>query len=530
MGGYRDLQEDFEMRKRIIYYAIGLIAMLSAFLFLAEKKDIWFCDEVFTYESANGFTNLSVLADENVWHTGTDIKAYFAANEVNPRFGEIADRLYTDHVPLYFWLFRIASIINMGSCTKWIGLSINLIFYFLLFFVLWKFFGDIGESSELGKLLAVGVILLHPLVLSEALTIRMYLMFSLAQMTFLTVLDKDDMCPKRVAGLSLTAMAGMLTHYYFWIWLGLFSIGYLIYLAVTIPVLHNKLKAAGIYIGAMLLSLAGTTLLFPKWIKNIFFDAGTKGHSSLLKILTGGGGLLKEFWTSVANTCTQLTTENGVTVPLIFLFIVLILYFFARKGNYKIWLMMASGILYAVFITHTQPTAEGRYLWSSSVLLLIAFVYMLTEVICFMYNKALRHRKRVLVCCLAVFLAADVYKFMDTNNISYLQWRPKEQAQAVKAEVDCPWIVFYNDIDWILMCSMMDFTTPKAIKRVGTQTPGTYDKLIQETDHVIVYTNESAKNIDQCLQYLKDSCDKEIDSYERISDNYLMSVYRVSFK
>lgn len=38
VGGYRDLQEDFEMRKRIIYYAIGLIAMLSAFLFLAEKR------------------------------------------------------------------------------------------------------------------------------------------------------------------------------------------------------------------------------------------------------------------------------------------------------------------------------------------------------------------------------------------------------------------------------------------------------------------------------------------------------------
>ena len=43
-------------------------------------------------------------------------------------------------------------------------------FYFLFYFVLWKFFGNIKDISDLGKLLAIGVILLHPLVLSEALT------------------------------------------------------------------------------------------------------------------------------------------------------------------------------------------------------------------------------------------------------------------------------------------------------------------------------------------------------------------------
>ena len=112
-------------------------------------------------------------------------------------------------------------------------------------------------------------------------------MFSLAQMTFLVVLDKDDMSIKRVIGVSLTAAVGMLTHYYFGIWLGLFSMGYLIYLVITIPGGLGKLRAAGTYMGTMMISLAITTLLFPKWIKNIFFDDGTKGHSSWMKIFGG---------------------------------------------------------------------------------------------------------------------------------------------------------------------------------------------------------------------------------------------------
>ena len=106
-------------------------------------------------------------------------------------------------------------------------------------------------------------------------------------MTFLVVLDKDDMSIKRVIGVSLTAAVGMLTHYYFGIWLGLFSMGYLIYLVITIPGGLGKLRAAGTYMGTMMISLASTTLLFPKWIKNIFFDDGTKGHSCWMKIFGG---------------------------------------------------------------------------------------------------------------------------------------------------------------------------------------------------------------------------------------------------
>ena len=94
---------------------------------------------------------------------------------------------------LYFWLLRIVSIINMGSCSKWGGLGINLIFYCMLYIALWIFFertGELNSLTHLNILLAVVTILVHSTTLSEALMIRMYLMFSLFQIVFCLYLIK----------------------------------------------------------------------------------------------------------------------------------------------------------------------------------------------------------------------------------------------------------------------------------------------------------------------------------------------------
>ena len=69
----------------------------------------------------------------------------------------------------------------MGSCSKWGGLGINLIFYCMLYIALWIFFertGELNSLTHLNILLAVVTILVHSTTLSEALMIRMYLMFS----------------------------------------------------------------------------------------------------------------------------------------------------------------------------------------------------------------------------------------------------------------------------------------------------------------------------------------------------------------
>lgn len=269
----RNLWQEWNSGGEIYYYIVGLLVVVCIFFFLGFKKDVWFCDEVYSYTSANeNGIKQNIFSYENEWIKGEAVTAYFSANDYKLNFQNIADSLYTDHVPLYFLLLRIVSIINMGSCSKWVGLGINLIFYCMLYIALWKFFertGGLNSLTHLNIPLAVVTILVHSTTLSEALMIRMYLMFSLIPNSFLLVLDKKDMRSGRMILLSLAAMLGLLTHFYYWIWLALFSAAYLVYLAIAIPNLKSKLNVMGRYIGAMICALLCVTAIFPNWYTNI---------------------------------------------------------------------------------------------------------------------------------------------------------------------------------------------------------------------------------------------------------------------
>lgn len=143
--GIRNLWTEWNKNRKILYYVAGMLVVGCVFLFLGTKKDIWFCDEVYSYMSANADgIKQNIFSLENEWISGKDVAAYFSAEDYRLNFGTIANALYTDHVPLYFWVLRLASIINMGSCSKWVGLGINLVFYCVLYSVLWRFFERIG--------------------------------------------------------------------------------------------------------------------------------------------------------------------------------------------------------------------------------------------------------------------------------------------------------------------------------------------------------------------------------------------------
>ena len=108
-------------------YMLGILIMIMGiitFLFWVSKKEVWFCDEIYTYESSNGFEQQWPATYTNIWMTGEDVEDFFSADSDSLSLKAISDRLYNDHVPLYFWVFRILSFfLFKGSGTIWIGLT-----------------------------------------------------------------------------------------------------------------------------------------------------------------------------------------------------------------------------------------------------------------------------------------------------------------------------------------------------------------------------------------------------------------------
>lgn len=285
----------------------------------------------------------------------------------------------------------------------------------------------------------------------------------------------------------------------------------------------------GKYIGAMVAALLCTTAIFPNWYTNIFINTSTKGYSSLTRVFSRGG-LWREFLNAINVTCKFFMADSGTVGTLILFLVILILYKSVGTGNYKVWLMIVSSLCYAVFVTHTQPSSEGRYLWSSSLLLYIAFIYMLMEILENVGNRLRYNWQIVLSFCIAVFLMSNIWTSINVENIHYLRNRSVQQEEAIKSEIDCPWIIFYDNVDWKFMCSAFDFTTPQYFKRVGTEAQGRYDEIIQNAEKVVIYTDCNIKTIEQCIQYIMDSCNKEIENYEQIGISYSMTVYKVNLR
>ena len=368
----------------------------------------------------------------------------------------------------------------------------------------------------------------QPIVLSEALTIRMYLMFSVAQILFLLILNKDDHSIKRMILLCLATVFGMLTHFYFWIWLLFFSVCYGIYLLVLASLKKNGYYSIISYVITMICSLFITTLIFPNWITNIFFNESSKGNRSLMKILELDS-LKEEIIVAIKTICSHLSVNNGVIV----LFVITItVYAYLKQVDYKIILICISSVVYAIFVQHTQPSEEGRYLWSSSILLYIAFLYMLLKNIEIIASKYLNNKIKIKILLVGIgcFLLIAIKNSTNLDNIVYLRNRTPEQYQAIKESANMPWIVFHDNTDWVFLCSMYDFTIPEKIKRCGTSTEAFYDEVIEDSKELIVYTIENNKTIDECLQYITDSCNKKILDYEKISQSYAMSVYHVNLQ
>lgn len=60
-------------RRAFVIGIVTLIIGIISFLYWSEKKQVWFCDEIYTYESANGFEEDWPANTKDEWMTGDDV-------------------------------------------------------------------------------------------------------------------------------------------------------------------------------------------------------------------------------------------------------------------------------------------------------------------------------------------------------------------------------------------------------------------------------------------------------------------------
>lgn len=458
-----------------------LVTGLISFLYWGSKKEIWFCDEIYTYESANGFEQDWPSTYTDMWMTGADVEAFFAADSDQLSLNAITVRLYSDHVPLYFWIFRIVSFFFFkGSGTIWIGLSINLIFYLLFLTLGYCFFTRLTGRPLLS---AIGIFLtciVHRLAVEQATVLRMYMMLLLAQSALLLMglwilheSQRSKISPKIFLCLYAVSVAGFLTHYDFWIFYAITAAIFCLWLLLTAlrkqgkkPWKAQEFKYVIAWVLNFGISLITTIMIFPycRWNLN-----RNKGQTALQSIFVFSSEKTENIIWGYRRLGASIFGEQiNTVIALLIIFGCIIggmLILYKRKEIGKMTGLLLTVLIsqaYQFAVCFTLPAEkEERYLWGGFTFMMLCTFWGGSLVLQELFSR-IKKEKIKAICQPAVsailviaILGGELAALDGGNGVAYL-FQPEKDITLLQSYNSVPWICYgptvgvYSYYDWLI--------------------------------------------------------------------------------
>ncbi len=490
------MQNTFRSKIQVLGIALILLVLGTiSLLFWGNKKQVWFCDEIYTYESANGFEQNWPNASVDKWMSGSDIEAFFAADSDKLDLNAITTRLYMDHVPLYFWLFRIVSLLFFkGSASIWIGLSINLFLYLFLLETVYFLFLRLIKSPVSAGITAALTFIVNRLVLEQATTLRMYLMLLWAQvlllltaMWILSSVQKSRLSAFSFIGLYLASVIGFLTHYDFWIFYGVTSffccLGLLIrsFQKYRRHFWHSReFHCVLIWCADFVLALLSTIQIFPycRWNLN-----RGKGQTALFSLFDFSASKWKQIaWGYECLSHSIFGNNTPVAIGLFLMFGCIIgggILLYKHKEKRLLigfLLVVLTAQAYQLIVCFTLPAEwEERYLWSAFTLMMFCMAWGALLLLQFIFSKIKAEKIRRLTVLFAAF-ALSVIIFVGEllvidkgRGITYLFQEGKD-VTVLQSYKDIPWVVYgptggvYSYYDWLIPNEICFLTTDDTIE------------------------------------------------------------------
>lgn len=482
---------------------VGLVLLLIgtlSFIYWAGKKQVWFCDEIYTYESANGFEQDWPSTYVDQWMTGDDVEAFFAADWDRLSLNDITIRLYNDHVPLYFWLFRMVSLFCFrGSGSIWIGLSMNLAFYLIVLGLIYGIFLRLTGNPLVSGTAALLTSVVNRLMIEQATVLRMYMMLLLAELLLLVAglwmlrgADRKKMSAGVFLYLFAASVMGFLTHYDYWIFYAMTAALFCFWLFCLAVKREGKgfwraweFRYVLAWVGNFAFSLFVTIRLFPycRWNLN-----QGKGQTALHSLFVFSGEKFAQIAWGYKRLSASLfgdAVPAAVGLALIFGCIIggaVLLY---RKKEWKRLAGMILTVLtaqaYQWVVCFTMPDVwEERYLWGTFTIMALCMAWggilLLQELRGRLGTGKLNGIlwRGAALALTAGILVGEVRVIDGGNGVAYL-FHPEKDVALLKEQSGIPWIVYgptvgvFSYYDWLIpeqICFLTENNTPEDAEAV----------------------------------------------------------------
>lgn len=491
----KNLPDRTKNLKTIIIGLLLLTAGTLSLLYWGSMKEIWFCDEIYSYQSANGFEQDWPMNSPDQWMTGKDVDAFFAADWDRLSFNDITVRLFNDHVPLYFWLFRAVSFFFFkGSGTIWIGLSINLLFYLVFLGLGYLLFCRLTKNPLTAGMIMFLTCIVNRLVLEQITILRMYMMLLLAETLLLLggfwilrEVSKDKLSPGVFFYLFFVGAAGLLTHYDFWIFYAAQASCFCLWLLIQAFGKNGKkfwsaaaFRYVAVWCLSFVLSLLATIWLFPycKWNLN-----KGKGQMALTSLLDFSGEKIKQIAAGYERLSLSLFGDAvPVSAGLLLIFGCILCggILLCQKKQYRILagfvLTVLTAQAYQFVVCFTMPAGfEERYLWGCYTIMMLCMAWGAVLLLQALFS-GIKNRKTCKIAqwtaglVLSVCILAGELSIVDGGRgIPYLFYEEKD-LDRLKENSDIPWIVYggaadvYSCYDWRIparICFLSPDRTPE---------------------------------------------------------------------
>ncbi|MDO4608588.1 MAG: glycosyltransferase family 39 protein [Clostridia bacterium] len=362
-------------RKTNTFLVLILVLCVVSVIFQGVRKSGFHCDEIYTCGLSNyegGVAYKTTNPDGSIkWNTSKDYEEYLTVSE-ETRFdyAQVLQNQRDDvHPPLYYLIYHTVSSFFIGSYSKYIGMSINLLFtlgtVILLYFIASKLFKEKKKA-----LLATLVYALCANCINMTIYVRMYAAFVFFATVFFYLHirfyenEYNYTAPLAVL-MGVCTILGSATHYYFF----LFVIPMFLYTTVSL-IRKKEFKKLIIYCIPFVAAAIIYIVLWPTVFDHLF--GSYRGKEAFNNATKSG------FFKNLGLNIGIIFTSQGIVTTILFI-VSLILTLRKNKKFKYMGVVVVCTIVYFLLTTKIAPYQTDRYLAPIFPLLAVLISHFLIE-------------------------------------------------------------------------------------------------------------------------------------------------------
>ena len=501
-------------RNKILILLIFIIIQTIIYVCVGTNKAYIHIDEAYSYGLAN-YERVEIQDNEdffNNWHKKEYYEDYLSVQEDEVgNYAPVYENQKNDvHPPLYYLILKFAMGFSKDHFSKWTGIGVNIIIYafitIFMYLILKKLFKDEENSDKKAIILAFmsSVILAS---VSNVIYIRMYALSALNILitTFLHIklLETEKINPKLLICIGISALAGVLTHYYYLFYL---AVLYLIFLIKYVK--EKNIKALIYYTLTMIIAGIASLIIFPYSVQHMFFGYRGQGVISKARNIHE---LIPSLFAQICNL--NYYVFNGLMIIVVAIIIGILIYNkICKKEGTKIskekkeilTIIGIPTICFFLIATIASPWNVLRYIVPVCGLIFVLAIYYLYKLLQTLFTEK---TSNILMSILFCMILVSPFIFKLEPELLYND--RKEIMQKLGGELNLPSIYLYNSQNGGFLGDILPFSIidDSYIAKDIDCTEENIQKILENKDiskGILIFINEehSKDVIDEIKKFL----------------------------